>query len=55
MSKRAFKALKGTFTLVSGLPPPYFDKKTIYRVIGFFKSKNDGGRPETCVNVLFRP
>ena len=28
MHKRAFQALKRTFMLVIGLPPPYFDIKT---------------------------
>ena len=27
MHKRAFQGLKRTFMHVSGLPPPYFDKK----------------------------
>ena len=30
MQKRAFQALKRTFMLVTGLPPPYFDNKTEY-------------------------
>ena len=57
MHKRAFQALKRTFMHVSGSSPTaYFDlKKQFYKVIGFFKSKYGGGRPETCINVRFRP
>ena len=56
MHKRAFQALKRAFLHVPHLPPPYFDfkKKTIWKVIGFL-SKYVGGRPETCINVRFRP
>ena len=39
MHKRAFQALKQTFMHVSGLPPSFFDKKPIYKLIGFFKIK----------------
>ena len=39
MHERAFEALKRTFMHVSRLPPPYFDKKPIYKVIvSFFKT-----------------
>ena len=44
MHKRAFQALKRTFMHVSGLPQPffvrfkYFEKKPIYKVIGFFQN-----------------
>ena len=55
MHKRAFQALKQTFMHVSGLPPSFFDeKKTIYKIIGFLKSKYGRGRLETCINVRFR-
>ena len=54
MHKRAFQALKRTFMHVSGLPPPYFDKKLIYKFLVLL-SKYGGGRPETCINVRFRP
>ena len=55
MHKRAFQALKRAFLHVPHLPPPYFDfKKTIWKVIGFL-SKYVGGRPDTCINVRFRP
>ena len=54
MHKRAFQGLKSTFMHVSGLPPPYFDKKTKY----FFKlillSNYGGERPETSINVRLR-
>ena len=55
MHKCAFQSLKRTFMHVSSLPQPFFDKKKqlIYK-IGFL-SKNDGGRPETCINVRFSP
>ena len=36
MHKRAFQGLKCSFMQVSGLPPPYFDKKLIQKVIHFF-------------------
>ena len=56
MHKRAFQALKRTFMHVSGLLPPYFDlKKTNLFIIWFFLLKDGGGRPETCINVRFRP
>ena len=35
MHKRAFQALKHTVMNVSGLPPSFFDKKPIYKLIGF--------------------
>ena len=55
MHKRAFQTLKRTFMHVSGLLPPCFDlKELIYKVFGFLS--NDGReRPETCINVRFRP
>ena len=56
MHKCAFQALKRTFMHVSDLPPTYFDfkKKTIYKVLGFFKSKLGGVRPDTYINMRFR-
>ena len=55
MHKRAFQALKRTFMHVSDLPPSYFDfkKLIIYKLV--FLSKYGGGRPDTCINVRFRP
>ena len=35
MHKRAFQGLERTFMHVSGLPPPYFDNKTFYKVFSF--------------------
>ena len=55
MHKRAFQGLKRTFMHVSGLPPPYFDKKPFFIKYLVFLSKDGGGRPETCINVRFRP
>ena len=55
MHKRAFQGLKRMFMHISGLPPPYFDKKLIiivYKLV--LLSKYGGGRPETCINVRFR-
>ena len=54
MHKRAVQGLKRTFMHVSGLPPPYFDKKTkkLYKL--FLLSKYGEGRPVTCINVRFR-
>ena len=54
MNKRAFQALDCTFIYVSGLPSPCFGLKN-YQVFRFFFSKFIGGRPETCINVRFRP
>ena len=64
MHKRAFQALQRTFMHVSGLPPPYFDKKTnlyfrrafqaLKRTLVFYQNMV-GERPETCINVRFRP
>ena len=56
MHKHAFQGLKRTFLHVSGLPLPYFDNKT-KNFIKFlvWLSKYGGGRPETCINVRFRP
>ena len=42
MHKRAFQALQRTFMHVSGLPPPYFDKKLIYIVFGFLNQNMVG-------------
>ena len=55
MLKRAFQGLKRTFKHVSILHPPYFDNKNqiLYKLVLF--SKCGGGRPETCINVSFRP
>ena len=39
MQKRAFQGLKRTLMHVSGLPPPYFDKKTKY-FINYFLNQN---------------
>ena len=39
MHKRAFQALKRTVMHVSGLPPSFFDKKPIYKLIGFLIKK----------------
>ena len=36
MHKRAFQGVKRTFMHVSGLPPPYFDKKTKYFIYWFY-------------------
>ena len=57
MHKRAFQALKRMFMHVSGPCPPYFDNKTKYKIIKYLVllSKYGGGRPETCINVRFRP
>ena len=61
MHERVFQGLKRTFMHVSGLPPPYFDKKKqIEKKKQSIKylvllSKDGGGRPETCINVRFRP
>ena len=55
MHKRAFQDLKLTFMHVSGLPPPYFDRKKTKYLIKFFFSKYGKERPETCINVRFRP
>ena len=54
MHKRAIQALKRMFMHVSGLFPTYLIKKLIYKLFGFFL-KDGGGRPETCINVRFRP
>ena len=55
MHKRAFQGLKRTFMHVSNLTLPYFDlKKPIYKVIGFYQNYG-GGRPETRINMRFRP
>ena len=54
MHKRAFQALKRTFTHVSGLPHHILIIKLIYEVF-IFLSKYGGERPETCINVCFRP
>ena len=55
MHKRAFQGLKHTFMHFSGLPLPYFDfkKKLIIKFLVFLS--DGGGRPETCINVRFRP
>ena len=43
MHKRAFQALNRTFMHVSVRPPPYFDeKKTFYKVFGFFNQNKVG-------------
>ena len=56
MHKRAFQAPKRTFMHVSGLPPPYFDNKTnLFNKYLVLLSKYGGGRPETCINVRFKP
>ena len=56
MHKRAFQGLKRTFMLVSGLPPPYFALKKNKFIKCFVYLSNDGrGRPDTCINVRFRP
>ena len=55
MRKHAFQGLKRMFIHVSGLPPPYFDKKTKYFINWFFLSKYGWGRSETSINVRFRP
>ena len=51
MQKRAFQALKRTFLHVSGLPPPFLDKKN-YKVIGFYKTMvwEDLRHAKTCVS-----
>ena len=54
MHKRAFQALKRTFMHVSGLPHHILIIKLNYKVFGFI-IKYGGGRPETCINVRFRP
>ena len=36
LHKRVFQGLKCTFMHVSGLSPPYFDKKPIYKLFSFF-------------------
>ena len=36
MHKRAFQGLKRGFMHVSDLPPTFFDKKSIYKLFGFF-------------------
>ena len=64
MHKHAFQALKRTFMHVSGLPPPFFDKKTICKVIGFFyqimvgedmrNAKTSVSGPETHVYAYLR-
>ena len=43
MHKRSFQALKRTVMHVSGLPLSFFDKKPIYKLIGFFNQKMVGG------------
>ena len=43
MHKRAFQALKRTVMHVSGLPPSFFDKKPIYKLIGFLDQNMVGG------------
>ena len=54
MHKRAFQALKRTFMHVSGLPHHILIIKLIYYNLVLL-SKYGGGRPETCINVRFRP
>ena len=51
MHKRAFQALKRMFMHVSGLSPPYLIKKKEFINCLVFLSKDNGGRPETCINV----
>ena len=54
MHKRAFQALKRMFMNVSGLPHHNSIKNQIlYKLV--LLSKYGGGRPETCINVRFRP
>ena len=53
MHKRAYQALKRTFMHVSRLPLILI-KKLIYKVFSLL-TKYGGGRPETCMNVRFRP
>ena len=55
MYKRAFQALKRTFMHVSGLPHHVLIKKPITLQNDFLFSKYGGGRPDTCINVRFRP
>ena len=43
MHKRSFQALKRTFMDVSGLAPSFFDKKPIYKLIGFLNQNMVGG------------
>ena len=40
MHKRAFQALKRMFMHFSGLPLPYFNKKTNYFIIIFYFNQN---------------
>ena len=40
MHKRAFQGLKRAFMHVSDLPPTFFDKKSIYKLFGFFFHQN---------------
>ena len=55
-AKRAFQALKRTFIAVSGLPQPYFDEKNqLHCKLVFLKPKNAGRKPQTCIDVRFRP
>ena len=54
MHKRSFQDLKRKFMLVSGLPHHILVNERISKLIGFL-SKSGGGRPETCINVRFRP
>ena len=53
MQKCAFQGLKHTFMHVSGLLPPYFDKKKQF-MSSCFLSIYGGVRPETCINLRFR-
>ena len=55
MPERAFEGMKRTFMHVSGFPPPYFGNKTKYFFKLVISSKYGGGRPETWINVRFRP
>ena len=53
MHKRAFQGLKRTFMHVSGLPPPYFDNKLMYKTFSFLHQKmvgEDLKHAETCVS-----